>query len=59
MTNAIVVILFALAVIILGPLATIWSLNTLFPIVNIPFDFDHWAAALILGGLFKTTVSKK
>lgn len=39
-----------IAIVIVGPLATIWSLNTLFPILNIPFSFDTWAAALLLGG---------
>jgi hypothetical protein len=38
-------------VIILGPIATIWSLNTLFPVLNIPIGFDTWLAALILAGV--------
>jgi hypothetical protein len=38
-------------VIILGPIATIWSLNTLFPALAIPIDFDTWLAALVLGGV--------
>jgi hypothetical protein len=37
--------------IILAPVATIWSLNTLFPALNIPIGFDTWCAALILGGV--------
>jgi hypothetical protein len=40
-----------LVLIILAPLATIWSLNTLFPILNIPMGFDTWLAALILAGV--------
>jgi hypothetical protein len=39
-----------IGVAVIGPLATIWSLNTLFPILNIPYSFDTWAAALLLGG---------
>jgi len=38
-------------VIILGPIATIWSLNTLFPALAIPIGFDTWLAALVLGGV--------
>ena len=38
-------------VIILGPIATIWSLNTLFPALAIPISFDTWLAALVLGGV--------
>ena len=39
------------ALIILAPVATIWSLNTLFPVLNIPLTLDTWMAALILGGV--------
>jgi hypothetical protein len=51
--------LFTIALIILGPVATIWSLNTLFPALDIPIDFDHWCAVVVLGGVFKTSVSLK
>ena len=40
-----------LVFIVLAPLATIWSLNTLFPILNIPMGFDTWLASLILAGV--------
>jgi len=59
MTNAILAVLFIIALVILGPVATIWSLNTLFPALNIPYDFDHWCAVVILGGVFKTNIVKK
>jgi len=42
---------FVVLLLILAPVATIWSLNTLFPALNIPIGFDTWAAALILGGV--------
>ena len=45
-------------VVIFGPLLTIWAINTLFPVANIPYTFDTWAAAIILAGIFKTTVNK-
>ena len=41
----------AIFLVIIGPCATIWSLNTLFPALNIQLGFDTWAAALILGGV--------
>jgi hypothetical protein len=59
MTKLGFIILFAIFLIVFGPIATIWALNTLFPILAIPFTFDTWVAAVILGGLFKTTISKK
>jgi hypothetical protein len=51
MTKAFFLLAFAVFVIIVGPLATIWSLNTLFPVLAIPYTFDTWVAALILGGV--------
>ena len=36
---------------VVGPLVTIWSLNTLFPVLNIPFTLETWAAAMCLSGL--------
>ena len=57
--KALSIIVLGLALIILGPIATIWSLNTLFPALNIPIDFDHWCAVVILGGVFKTSVTYK
>jgi hypothetical protein len=35
---------------ILGPVITIWSLNTLFPVLNIPYTMETWAAAGVLFG---------
>jgi hypothetical protein len=46
-----IILLIALAALILGPIATIWSLNTLFPVLAIPLSFDTWCASLILGAV--------
>ena len=44
------IILLVLAVAI-GPLLGIWSLNTLFPVLAIPYNLETWAAfAVLLGG---------
>jgi hypothetical protein len=53
------VIAIVIALVILGPFATIWSLNTLFPVLNIPYTFDTWCAAIVLAGLFKSTINTK
>jgi hypothetical protein len=37
-----------LVVIALGPVLVIWSLNTLFPVLAIPFTFSTWLATTIL-----------
>lgn len=38
------------AVIVFGPIAGIWSLNTLFPVLAIPYTLETWAAFAILLG---------
>ena len=52
------VIILAIVLVALGPLLTIWALNTLFPVLHIPFTWATWLAALIIGGLFRTSVNK-
>ena len=47
------------ALIAFGPLLTIWSMNTLFPALAISYTWETWAATIILGGVFKTTITKK
>jgi len=42
-----------------GPLLIIWALNTLFPVVAIPYTFWTWLAALILGATVSPTVKVK
>lgn len=56
--NYIVAIILILALIALGPLLTIWSLNVLFPMLAIKYSLETWAAVVILGGLFKAGKSK-
>ena len=51
MTKILLPIIFIVLLVILGPIATIWSLNTLFPALAIPIGFDTWMAALVLGGV--------
>ena len=47
-TSIFVMILIAIAVFIGAPIATIWSLNTLFPALAIPYTFQTWVAAFVL-----------
>lgn len=56
---AIIMIVSIIALIILGPLLTIWAANTLFPLLAIPYAIDTWFATLVIGGLFKSTVNLK
>jgi hypothetical protein len=46
-------------VLIVGPLASIWALNTLFPVLAIPYTLETWAAMLLVGGMFRSSFSTK
>jgi len=59
MNKLILIVALVIFVVVIGPIATIWALNTLFPALAIPFTFDTWVAAVVLGGLFKTSISRK
>ena len=51
-------VLVAVAIIVLliafGPIATIWALNTLFPALAIPYTFETWCSAVILGSFIQS-----
>jgi hypothetical protein len=62
MSDAIKVILFIaliVAIIVFGPLITIWSLNTLFPVLAIPSNIATWFATLWIFGIISTNVIGK
>ena len=52
--------LLIILVVILSPFLTIWSLNTLFPALEIPYTLDTWSAVILLGLAFqgKTIIGK-
>ena len=50
------VVIFLIAI---GPILTIWALNTLFPVLAIAYTIENWFAVVILGAVFKTTVKTK
>jgi len=43
----------------LGPLLMIWALNTLFPILAIPYTWQTWFAAFLLSAPFSSGAFKK
>ena len=46
-------------VLIIGPLLSIWALNTLFPVLAIPYTIQTWAAMLLFGGMFSGSLNRK
>jgi len=62
-TTLLIWIAFVIACIALGPLATIWSINTLFTL-TIPYTLETWGAVVWLtmvtfGNVVSTIKSKK
>jgi hypothetical protein len=51
-------IVIVVALVALGPLLTIWSLNVLFPLLAIKYSLESWLAVVILGGLFNIRNTK-
>jgi hypothetical protein len=56
MGKYIIAIVIILGVLILLPFATIWSLNTLFPVLAIPANLDTWMATVVLSGVVGGTL---
>jgi len=52
-------IVLVVALVIAGPLISIWALNTLFPVLAIPYTFETWAAVIIVGALTRANVTVK
>ena len=50
-----VAIVVILLVLIFAPLLTIWSLNTLFINLEIPYTMETWAATVIITGVIQST----
>jgi len=49
--KVLILLAIVIAVAIIMPIATIWSLNALFPALAIPLTLDTWMATLILSGI--------
>lgn len=54
--GAVVLIVIGLVLIFVGPLLTIWALNTLFPALAISYSIETWFAVLILGAFLRANV---
>jgi hypothetical protein len=59
LSSIIVAIVVLIVVIAIGPIVTIWAVNTLFPTVAIPYTIETWFAVVILGAFLRANVSIK
>lgn len=49
-------IILVIATAIAGPIATIWALNTLFPVLQIDYNFQTWVAVMLLGVFIRADI---
>jgi multidrug efflux pump subunit AcrB len=49
-SKIVLLVLLLLAIVVFGPLITLWSLNTLFPVLAIPYNLATWFAVLWVFG---------
>jgi hypothetical protein len=55
--NYFLIFLLIVVLVIIGPLAILWALNTLFPSLALAYTFWNWLAVFMLGGVFKSNVN--
>jgi hypothetical protein len=53
MSKVSLLLILVVAIVVFGPLLTIWSLNTLFPILAIPYSIETWLATVVIAGIFR------
>ena len=46
-------LILVIIVAVFAPLLTIWSLNTLFPVLAIPYSIETWLATVVIAGIFR------
>lgn len=61
LSSILIAIVFLVVLVAIGPIATIWAVNQLFPGVmgQDPYTFYNWLAVVILGAFFRANVSIK
>lgn len=57
MGKVLVYVVILLAVAIIAPFLTIWSLNVLFPVLAIPYTLETWSAIILIGMFLKGNVT--
>jgi multidrug efflux pump subunit AcrB len=58
LTKVVLLLILVFVIIVFGPLITLWSLNTLFPVLSIPYNLATWFAALWVFGFVAYRGSK-
>jgi len=53
MSKVTLLLIFVIVLVLVGPLLTIWSLNTLFPVLAIPYSAETWFATAIVVSIIR------
>ena len=53
MSKVSLLLILLFVVVVFGPLLTIWSLNTLFPVLAIPYSIETWLATAVIAQIFR------
>jgi len=40
---------FIIFLVVIGPVLVLWSLNTIFPVLAIPYTLETWCATVLIG----------
>jgi hypothetical protein len=54
-----VLVLVLIFLTLFGPIITIWALNTLFPVLAIPYTIETYFAVMAIGVFLNTNISNK
>lgn len=57
--KTVLIAILLILVIVFAPFLSIWALNTLFPVLAIPYTFETWAAVILLKGFLTVQVNKR
>ena len=53
MSKVTILLILLFVLIIVGPIVTIWALNTLFPVLAIPYTIETWLATAVIAQIFR------
>ena len=59
LTAALIGMLLTVAFFTFAPILIIWALNTLFPVLAIPYTFETWVSVFFLFWFFRLKISVK
>ena len=53
MSKVSLLLILLVILVIVGPIVAIWSLNTLFPVLAIPYTIETWLATAVIAQIFR------